>query len=352
MKKSGTRMAGAAGQHEGDAAAAGSRDRVERGVSSELSSRGIRAPPSRAGRGTKGAAPPRVPPRRGRGGSPARRTVPARRLPRTTSDVKPGTIFFNLSHEDLANRTYFLTGGGKSYRLTRVSDDPDVLPGRAGATRSSGACADQKITHHIEGTASPPARPTLDLPELGPRLAAPGPGRCPQSTSNWPSGLDGSAPTRGRARGPPAGPLPLSPKREMYGVEAAQREQDLREEQVLLDVNSQAMAILGWKPQSLQSRRSASEPHPDQPHQPGYGSGSLAQRAGRPSVRAGHPGAVTGEDQRRRMGDPGPGDQRRDRFALQEHQGHPRRPEPVHPGVPSGHRGGSPAGRWRASRAT
>ncbi len=42
-------------------------------------------------------------------------------------EVKPGTLFFNLSHLDFANRTYFLTGGGKSYRLTKVSDNPDVL---------------------------------------------------------------------------------------------------------------------------------------------------------------------------------------------------------------------------------
>ena len=46
-------------------------------------------------------------------------------------EVKPGTILFNLSHEDFSNKTYFLTGGGKTYRLTRVSDVPTSWSERA-----------------------------------------------------------------------------------------------------------------------------------------------------------------------------------------------------------------------------
>src|SRR6516164_911262 len=46
----------------------------------------------------------------------------------------------------------------------------------------------------------------------------------------------------------PVGPLPLSPKRKMYGITAAETEQDLGEEQVLYDVNDQAAAIMGGGP--------------------------------------------------------------------------------------------------------
>ena len=73
-----------------------------------------------------GSEAPGIPRRRGRGGR-ASGTPSLLGGCHHDEEVKPGTIFFNLSHENFSNKTYFLTGGGKTYRLTKVSDAPDVL---------------------------------------------------------------------------------------------------------------------------------------------------------------------------------------------------------------------------------
>jgi len=161
-------------------------------------------------------------------------------------DVQPGTIFFNLSHEDFANRTYFLTGGGKSYQLTKVSDDPDVLARARRTNTFLSNVPDRYITHHIEGTVF--ATETVTLTYLSSDIS--------KQDGTWSmSGVFVQLPQSSmrrafegaRARNP-TGPLPLSPKRETYGIQAAQSEQDLREEQVLLDTNAQAVAILTGGP--------------------------------------------------------------------------------------------------------
>jgi hypothetical protein len=161
-------------------------------------------------------------------------------------EVKPGTIFFNLSHEDFSNKTYFLTGGGKTYRLTRVSDDPDVLE-RARRTNSFlRAVPKQQITHHVEGTEY--ATDSVSLLYLSSDID--------KTQGTWsmssvyvqlPKGSVSRAYQGARAR-TPSGPLPLSPKRAMYGIGPAQSEQDLGEELVVYDVNTQATAILGASP--------------------------------------------------------------------------------------------------------
>ena len=159
--------------------------------------------------------------------------------------VEPGTIFFNLSHLD-ASKTYFLTGGGKSYRLTKVSDNPEVLT-RARRTNSFlQRVPDGNITHHIVGTSF--AEDSVSLVYLSSDIDT--------AAGTWEmSGVYVQIPLSSVSRAyqgaralTPVGPLPPSPKRKMYGITAAETEQDLREEQVLYDVNDQAAAIMGGGP--------------------------------------------------------------------------------------------------------
>ena len=160
-------------------------------------------------------------------------------------EVKPGTTFFNLSHLD-SSKAYFLTGGGHSYRLTKVSENPDVL---ARARRSNSflrRVPDWQITHHIEGTSLAEDKVSLVYLSSDIDKAA---GTWEMAAVYIQFGLQsvGRAYQGARAR-TPSGPLPLSPKRKRYGIPPAETEQDLREEQVLFDVTTQAAAILGGGP--------------------------------------------------------------------------------------------------------
>jgi len=160
-------------------------------------------------------------------------------------DVEPGTLFFNLSHLD-ASKTYFLTGGGRSYRLTRVGDDPDLLVRARRGNSFLRGVPDQQITHHIAGTSFDTGN--VSLVYLSSDIDT-GAGTWSMSAVYVQIPLEsvGRAYQGARAR-TPTGPLPLSAKRKMYGIPPAQTEQDLREEMVLLDVNTQAAAILGSSP--------------------------------------------------------------------------------------------------------
>ena len=161
-------------------------------------------------------------------------------------DVKPGTLFFNLSHEDFAAKTYYLTGGGKRYRLTKVSDAPHVLDRARRKNAFLRQVPDQHVTHHIEGTTF--AADTVTLTYVSSDLDTTT-GTWSMSAVNFviPPATMGYAYQQARLK-TPSGPLPLSPKREMYGIAAAQTEQDLRDELVLIDTNSAAAAILGAAP--------------------------------------------------------------------------------------------------------
>ena len=105
---------------------------------------------------------------------------------------------------------------------------------------------DRQITHHIEGTSF--TEDKVSLVYLSSDIDS-GAGTWSMSAVYVQFGLTsvGRAYQGARAR-TPSGPLPLSPKRKMYGVPPAETEQDLREEQVLFDVNTQAAAILGGGP--------------------------------------------------------------------------------------------------------
>ena len=156
------------------------------------------------------------------------------------------TLFFNLSHENYASKTYFLTGGGQKYRLTRVADKPAVLAAARKANVFLSQVPDQHITHHLENALFVTDHVTLLYlsAEIDPTV---GTWSMSSVYLQIPQQAAAHAYRQARLR-TPSGPLPLSPKREMYGVSAAQSEQDLREEQALFDVNAQAATIMGANP--------------------------------------------------------------------------------------------------------
>ena len=161
-------------------------------------------------------------------------------------------------------------------------------PGRAGATPFSGAFADQHLTHHIEGTRFDAG--SVSLVYLSSDVdTALGTWEMVSVFVQLPVSSMDRAYEGARAR-TPTGPLPLSPKRAMYGIAAAESEQDLIEEQALLDVNSQAAAMLGGGPDLFSlDTRSASHIHTNHiNNDPDIG--EPGSRAPRTEIRASHSG--------------------------------------------------------------
>ncbi len=71
------------------------------------------------------------------------------------------TLFFDLSHHDTTDRTYFLVGGGHRHALVSVADKPEVLATARKSNAFLAEVADEHITHHIEGTVFAGDSPTL-----------------------------------------------------------------------------------------------------------------------------------------------------------------------------------------------
>ncbi len=159
------------------------------------------------------------------------------------------TLFFNLSHEDHAGKIYFLTGGGDRYALTRVQDRPDVLARERLNNKFLRGVPDDQITHHVENVVS--ASDSVTLFYNGPDID-PAAGTWAMSSVFLQIPTSGSAHAYRRARlRHPTGPLPLSAKRKLYGIAAAETEQDLREERVLVDTASLAATLVGMHPDVL-----------------------------------------------------------------------------------------------------
>jgi hypothetical protein len=156
------------------------------------------------------------------------------------------TLFFNLSHEAFADTTYFLVGGGRRYALTKVSDEPQVLAQARQTNAFLRAVPDDQITHRSENVVL--ASDNVTLSYLYADID-------PQAGTWSMSGVyllippNGAAAAYAAARTrTPSGPLPLSAKRRLYGLPAAQSAQDLREERALLDTTSHAATIVGAHP--------------------------------------------------------------------------------------------------------
>ena len=76
------------------------------------------------------------------------RNIPISQRPPQPKEQR--TLFFNLSHENHAGKTYFLTGGGQRYTLTKVADRPEVLRQARQSNAFLRAVPDSQITHHVE----------------------------------------------------------------------------------------------------------------------------------------------------------------------------------------------------------
>ena len=171
----------------------------------------------------------------------------------SNADPLPGketqTLFFNLSHEDYGNKTYYLTGGGDRYALTRVKERPEVLARARQTNKFLRGVPDDQITHHVEHVVS--ASDSVTIFYSGPDID-PEAGTWSMSSVFLQIPTSGSAHAYRRARlRHPTGPLPLSAKRKLYGMAAAETEQDLREERVLVDTASLAATLVGMHPDVL-----------------------------------------------------------------------------------------------------
>ncbi|MBS1831181.1 MAG: hypothetical protein JST65_00630 [Acidobacteria bacterium] len=156
------------------------------------------------------------------------------------------TLFFNLSHENHAGKTYFLTGGGQRYALTKVADRPDVLRHARQTNAFLRAVPDSQITHHVENAVF--AADTVTLCYVSADINTPA-GTWSMSAVQLVIPTSGAAYAYAQARkSTPSGPLPLSAKRKHYGIAPAQTEQDLREERDLLDPVSHAATMVGCHP--------------------------------------------------------------------------------------------------------
>ncbi|MEJ7687340.1 MAG: hypothetical protein WKG52_10300 [Variovorax sp.] len=156
------------------------------------------------------------------------------------------TLFFNLAHEDHAGKTYYLTGGGHRYALTRVSDAPHVLQRERQTNLFLSAVPDDQITHHVENALF--AADSVTLAYVGAEIDAQA-GTWSMSSVQLLIPTSGAAYAYARARlAMPSGALPPSAKRRFYGFPAAESERDLREERALLDPASHAATIVGCHP--------------------------------------------------------------------------------------------------------
>ncbi|MEO7338726.1 MAG: hypothetical protein ABIV63_19310, partial [Caldimonas sp.] len=156
------------------------------------------------------------------------------------------TLFVNLAHESHAGKTYYLTGGGRRVTLTPTADRPDVLALARQSNAFLRAVLDDQITHHVENATF--ASDSVTLCYVSSEIE--------QQAGTWsmsavqlyipPTGaIHAYEAARSKA---PSGPLPLSAKRQRYGVAAASSEQDLREERELLDPVSHSATLIGCHP--------------------------------------------------------------------------------------------------------
>jgi hypothetical protein len=206
------------------------------------------------------------------------------------------TLFFNLSHENYAGKTYFLTGGGQRYTLTKVTDRPDVLRQARQTNAFLRAMPDNQVTHHVENAVFATDTVTLCYVSADINTQA---GTWSMSAVQLVIPSSGAAYAYAQARkSTPTGPLPLSAKRKYYGIAPAQTEQDLREERDLLDPVSHAATMVGCHPDLMSlepnSAHTVHSNHVDRSidvillsgklNQPQYGPATPQQTQGKPNA--------------------------------------------------------------------
>lgn len=160
------------------------------------------------------------------------------------------TLFFNLSHVGAAaDSGQSIYVGGQWYPLTPSSAAPQVLAEARRNNALLATLADEHITHHAVGVTLP-----TDISAMGYIIGDldPASGACSMSlqVQMLPSAALTHAYSRMRSL-LGAGPLPLSAKREHYGLNAAASEQDLHDEFALLDASDHARTLVGAYPDLL-----------------------------------------------------------------------------------------------------
>lgn len=159
------------------------------------------------------------------------------------------TLFFNLSHEQHAGKTYYLTGGGQRLALTPVAEQPQVLQAARQRNAFLRAVADDQITHHVEDAVFADDSVTLCYVSADIDAQA---GTWSMSSVQMYIPPAGAAQAYAAARSSAAdGALRLSAKRRRYGVQAARSAQDLSDERELLDTTSHAATMVGCHPDLL-----------------------------------------------------------------------------------------------------
>jgi len=170
-----------------------------------------------------------------------------------SGNTETRTLFFNLSSplssaQALGNASFF-TVGGRRYQLQSASQNPRVLRDARANNAFLRAVPDDQITHYLEGVVL--STDITPLAYVGTVIDA--------QAGTWAMDsvvqvLSPSAATQAYAHAraiTPDGPLPLSAKRDFYGIPAAFSQDDLADEFALVDYTDTARTLIGLQPDML-----------------------------------------------------------------------------------------------------
>ena len=164
------------------------------------------------------------------------------------------TLFFNFSNVNFANgaqsnSTHYFFISGRHYRLGPISEKPHLLARARLTNRFLTEVPDQQITHFAEGVDLPSDSSTLGYSYMDANTST-GTYSLTSLVQHVPAA--GLAHAFGNVLSAAAGgSLPLSAKREAYGVTPALTLQDLKDEQVLVDMSDFARTLVGMHPDFL-----------------------------------------------------------------------------------------------------
>lgn len=170
--------------------------------------------------------------------------------------VERRTLFFNFMRpdglaQDAAGKPaqYFLTVGGQTYQLHPVSQNPGVLAAARQANGFLAAVPESQITHYVQDLAL-----SADITPLGYAWTAVDPQAGTWKMESVVQFLSPSAMSQAWKQVhavSPDDPVPLSAKREFYGLPASFSQQDMIEELALVDYTDSARTLIALHPDML-----------------------------------------------------------------------------------------------------
>ena len=164
--------------------------------------------------------------------------------------VEVRTLFFNFSHEDYSNKTYYLVAAGRKFALTKVIDNPVVLVLARNTNSFLRQVSKLNVTHHLENVEFRADAVQLCYVTSDEDKTA---GTWKMSSMFYyiPLGAIAMAHTLGATLFGAAG-RPLSTKRKKYGIKSpAASAIELMDEQALFDTTDHAGAMVGSHPEIL-----------------------------------------------------------------------------------------------------